>query len=145
MCTDVIWRAFKNAGIDLKSLVDEDIRKNRSAYKGLIKKPDPNIDFRRVPNVDTFLKRHASILTNEVIPGNIDNLKEWQPGDIVVFSKPNQHIAIVSDRRDENSVPYLIHSYGDYAKEDVWVLYADRKILPIVGHYRWKYEDPPAF
>lgn len=123
----------------MKTVVDEDIRKNGYIYNSVIKKPDPNIDFRRVPNLDIFLQRHATTLTNEIISGNIDNLREWQAGDIVVFSKPNQHIAIVSDKRDGNGVPYLIHSYGDFAKEDVWVLYADRKILPIVGHYRWKY------
>lgn len=141
VCTDVIWRAFKNAGIDFKSLIDSDIKTHAVNYIWNIKKADPNIDFRRVPNIDIFLKRHANILTKEIIPGNVENLKEWQAGDVVVFSKPNQHIAIVSDRRDENGVPYLLHSYGDFAKEDIWVLYADRKILPIVGHYRWKYAN----
>ena len=28
VCTDVIWRAFKNAGYSLKDMVDEDIKNN---------------------------------------------------------------------------------------------------------------------
>ncbi len=32
VCTDVIWRALKNAGYNLKDLVDEDIKNNVKAY-----------------------------------------------------------------------------------------------------------------
>jgi len=32
VCTDVIWRAFKDAGYNLKEMVDKDIRNNIRAY-----------------------------------------------------------------------------------------------------------------
>ena len=37
---------------------------------------------------------------------DISEIEEWQGGDIVVFEN---HIGIVSDRRNENGVPYVIH------------------------------------
>ena len=44
VCTDVIWRALKNAGYSLKDMVDEDIANNVSEYPRVEGKPDPNID-----------------------------------------------------------------------------------------------------
>ena len=32
VCTDVIWRGFKAAGINLKDLIDEDIKSNTKLY-----------------------------------------------------------------------------------------------------------------
>ncbi|GAV24290.1 DUF1287 domain-containing protein [Carboxydothermus islandicus] len=133
VCTDVIWRAFKNAGYNLKAMVDEDIKNNLEAYPRVGGKPDPNIDFRRVPNLDVFFRRHAQILTTKLIPGDPENLKEWQGGDIVVFKNP-QHIAIISDKRRRDGVPYIIHNAGPYTRE------ADELLLwlpGIVGHYRF--------
>jgi uncharacterized protein YijF (DUF1287 family) len=108
VCTDVIWRAFQNAGYSLKDMVDQDIKKNLKSYPRVEGRPDPNIDFRRVPNLDSFFKRHATILTTEIIPYNLENMKQWQAGDIVVFGKPIEHIAIVSDVRRTDGVPYII-------------------------------------
>ncbi len=68
VCTDVVWRVLKNAWIDLKTLMDSDIKNNISKYKRVEWKPDPNIDFRRVPNLDTFLQRKAVSLTIKIIP-----------------------------------------------------------------------------
>jgi uncharacterized protein len=87
VCTDVIWRGFKEAGIPLKDLIDNDISKNVSLYKRVSGKPDPNIDFRRVPNQDVFFKRYCESLTTELKSGDLENLKQWQPGDIVVFTE----------------------------------------------------------
>ncbi|GAV23048.1 DUF1287 domain-containing protein [Carboxydothermus pertinax] len=137
VCTDVIWRAFKNAGYDLKEMVDQDIKEHPEAYPRVGGKPDPNIDFRRVPNLDVFFRRHARSLTLKLIPGDPENLKEWQGGDIVVFKNP-QHIAIISDRRRPDGVPYLIHNAGPYPREADELLWW----LPgIVGHYRFPLEN----
>ena len=65
VCTDVIWRAFRAAGYDLKGMMDADIRKNREEYPR-ISWPDPNIDFRRVPNQTVFFRRHAQTLTTRM-------------------------------------------------------------------------------
>jgi len=58
------------------------------------------------------------VLTSEVIPGDADNLKEWQGGDIVVYGSPVPHIAVVSDKRRKDGVPYIIHNGGPYAREE---------------------------
>ena len=51
VCTDVIWRAFKNIWFNLKEKLDKDIKNHLSDYKQIKGKPDSNIDFRRVPNL----------------------------------------------------------------------------------------------
>jgi uncharacterized protein YijF (DUF1287 family) len=136
VCTDVIWRAFREAGYDLKAMVDKDIRENRSRYPR-VDRPDPNIDFRRVLNLNSFFRHRARSLTLQVIPGKKINLQEWQGGDIVIFGSPCNHIAVVSDRRRNDGVPYLIHNRSPYTMEEDALLYWAQKISPIVGHYRW--------
>lgn len=123
VCTDVIWQAFKAAGYDLKELVDTDIKNNTGAYDG-IKTPDSNIDFRRVPNLNIFFRRNAEVLTN-----SLKDPQEWQAGDIVVFTK---HIAICSDKRNKEGIPFIIHHNKSGAKEE-----NKMKKYRIVGHYRW--------
>ena len=139
VCTDVIWRAFKNSWIDLKKLIDKDISDNISNYDRVNLKPDPNIDFRRVPNLNVFLKNNSISLTTKIISWDIKNLEKWQPWDIVVFWEPNNHVAIVSDKRDKNWVPYMIHNSAPTPREDNWIIYWNENISPIIGHYRWKY------
>lgn len=133
VCTDMIWRSFKLIGIDFKALIDEDIANNTSAYTRIEDKPYPNIDFRRVPNIATYLKRHCESLTT-----NLNDKEEWQAGDIVIFR--DSHIAIVSDYRDEDGYPYLIHHADNQQKhleEDVLVELNERK--PVTAHYRWPF------
>lgn len=76
VCTDVIWRGLMGAGIVLKDLMDADIAANVAAYPRTEGNPDPNIDFRRVPNQFAFLERHAESLTTELVPGDLENLAE---------------------------------------------------------------------
>lgn len=123
VCTDVIWAAFKNAGYNLKDMVDADIAAHPDAYTA-IDEPDPNIDFRRVKNLAVFFERNAHSLTTDV-----NDIAAWQPGHIVVYTK---HIAIISDLRDKDGVPYIIHHAGQPVfEEDALTRYE------IVGHYRW--------
>jgi uncharacterized protein YijF (DUF1287 family) len=128
--TDVIWRAFKAAGYNLKDLVDADIRTDPVAYSKLITQPDPNIDFRKVGVLDQFFQRHAIELTTDVKPGDVSNLSEWQPGDIVVFGQPADpdHIAIISDLRRKDGVPLVIHNAGPLATEGDYLLRWHSKI-----------------
>lgn len=135
-CSDVIWRAFKNTGYDFKKMLDEDIKKNQKNYSN-IKTPDPNIDFRRVRNIRTFLEKNTKKLTNSVKPWDEKNLKQWQGGDIVTYDQiPGRlwHIAIVSDKRRKDGVPLIIHNYGGGVKEDDYLLNWPAKIT---GHYRF--------
>ncbi|SHI46408.1 DUF1287 domain-containing protein [Parasporobacterium paucivorans] len=124
VCTDVIWNAFQAAGYNLKSLVDMDIAQNTGAYPSA-ETPDSNIDFRRVANLKVFLERKALNLGTDLA-----NPEEWQPGDIVVFSK---HIAICSDRRNADGIPYIIHHDGMGAREA-----DDLGRYTIKGHFRWQ-------
>lgn len=134
VCTDVIWQAFQAAGYDLKKMLDEDIKNNLECYPRVAGKADPNIDFRRVQNLHIFFKRHASELTLEIKPGDPENLKAWQGGDIVIFAHPLEHIAMVSNQRRSDGIPMLLHNAGPYATEaDVLLRWSS----PIIGHYRF--------
>ncbi len=137
VCTDVIWRAFKNAGYDLKSMIDKDIKSNIKDYPAVEGKPDPNIDFRRVRNLIVFFNKYAKKLTTEIKPNDIKNLQEWQGGDIVTFSNP-EHIAIVSDKRNSDGIPYIIHNAGPYTMEVDNLM---RWIPGITGHFRFPILD----
>ncbi len=103
VCTDVVWRAMKNAGYSLKDMVDEDIKNHVDKYPRVAGKPDPNIDFRRVPNLKVYFERNAINLTTD-----LSKIEEWQPGDIVIFG--TSHIGIISDKRNKKGIPYLIHN-----------------------------------
>ena len=81
------------------TLVADDIATNPNDYD--ILEPDRNIDFRRVKNLKVFFRNHAISLTLDV-----NDIEEWLGGDIVIFK---QHIGIVSDRRNKNGIPYVIH------------------------------------
>jgi uncharacterized protein YijF (DUF1287 family) len=118
VCTDLVWRAFEQAGFDLKAMVDSDIASAAGEYPGVRNVPDPNIDFRRVPNLYVFFKRHGIALTTEVKPWDPENLKQWQPGDIVILGKGYDHIGIVSDKRLRNGVPKILHHGSKYPGEN---------------------------
>lgn len=124
VCTDVVANALKSAGYDPMVLIQEDIEKNPDDYD--IDEPDINIDFRRVENLKVYFSHTAISLTTD-----ISNAEEWQGGDIVIFQN---HVGIISDRRNENGVPYVIHH------NDPWQTAYEQDILEtrddIVGHYR---------
>lgn len=134
VCTDVVWRAMRDAGYNLKGLVEKDIRENLSKYPRVSGRPDPNIDYRRVPNLLVYFRRHGLELTKEIIPGDVDNLYLWQAGDIVTFDHPHEHIAIISDKRRADGVPYILHNSGPIASESD---YLQRWPSPITGHFRF--------
>jgi uncharacterized protein YijF (DUF1287 family) len=115
-------------------MIDKDIRDNLSLYPRVAGKPEPNIDFRRVPNLIVFLRRHATELTREVRPGDQENLYLWQAGDIVTFDYPFEHIAIIADKRRPDGVPYILHNAGPVARETDQLLSWPSKIS---GHFRF--------
>ena len=125
VCTDLVWRALANAGYSLKDLVDEDVANNVAAYPRVEGNPDPNIDFRRVANLKIFFERNCSALTLDP-----NDIAQWQPGDIVTFG--TNHIAIVSDKRNQDGMPYIIHNAGQPVREE------DALTWPgISGHFRF--------
>jgi hypothetical protein len=132
VCTDVIVRAYRAIGIDLQVLVHEDMRANFSHYPRLwgLRKPDSNIDHRRVPNLQKFFERMDSKVA--VTPSVVS----YMPGDLVTWMLPGNlpHIGIVSDRRASNSGrPLVIHNIGAGPVEEDMLL-----AFPITGHFRYK-------
>lgn len=124
VCTDVVAFGLLGAGYDLMELVSEDIALNKEKYN--IKKPDKNIDFRRVVNLKVYFENNASVLSTD-----INKIGEWQGGDIVIFKN---HIGVISDKRNKRGIPFVIHhsnSYQKYYEEDILESRSD-----IVGHYR---------
>jgi len=134
VCTDVVWRAMRDAGYDLKAIVDKDIRENIARYPRVAGKPDPNIDFRRVPNLIVFFHKYATELTKEIKPGDLDNLFQWQAGDLVTYDYPHEHIAIVSDKRGKDGLPFILHNAGPIASETDQLQSWPSKIT---GHFRF--------
>ncbi|MBR6812033.1 MAG: DUF1287 domain-containing protein [Oscillospiraceae bacterium] len=127
VCTDVVWRAFKNAGYDLKQMVDNDIARCPQDYPGA-SPADPNIDFRRVSNLDVFFSKYAQSLTT-----NVNDISQWQPGDIAVFEN-DSHIGIVSDLRNSEGVAFLIHNSGQRDREEDRL---SRSGAAVIAHYRF--------
>src|SRR6266478_7875801 len=64
VCSDVVVRAFRKAGIDLQKEVHDDMKANFSAYptKWGADVVDSNIDHRRVLNLMTFFDRRGKSL-----------------------------------------------------------------------------------
>lgn len=124
VCADVVAQSLLNAGYDLRELVDEDIRMNPWEYD--VDQPDDNIDFRRVRNLKVYFSHTAIPLTTDV-----NEISEWQGGDIVVFEK---HIGVVSDKRNKDGVSYVIHHNDPFQKSYEEDILERRK--DIVGHYR---------
>ena len=131
VCTDVVVRAFRKAGVDLQVLVHDDMKAAFSAYPqqwGLAR-PDPNIDHRRVPNMMTFFKRKSRALPLS------DDPAAFQPGDVVAWRLPGGrlHVGVVSNVRARDARRYLmVHNIGAGAQlEDI--LFA----FDIIGHYRY--------
>ena len=126
VCTDVIAFGLKDAGYDLMELVNQDILKNQKQYN--IKEIDKNIDYRRVNNLDIYFKNNHITLTTD-----LSKIEEWQGGDIIVFK---DHIGIISDKRNKNGIPFLIHHANPIQKnyeENILEIYGQDFII---GHYR---------
>jgi len=133
VCTDVVIRAYRAIGIDLQVLVHEDMRANFKSYPRLwgLSEPDPNIDHRRVPNLQKFLERASA-----TVASTDSAAAAFLPGDLVTWLLPGNvpHIGIVSDRRASDTGRLLvIHNIGPGPMEED-VLFA----YPITGHYRYR-------
>jgi uncharacterized protein YijF (DUF1287 family) len=130
VCTDVVIRAFRDAlKWDLQKLVHEDMKANFAKYPKIwgLKKPDKNIDHRRVPNLQVYFSRHAQKLKPTTDPAN------YRPGDLVtcIVGGNLPHIMIVSDKKNAADVPHIIHNIGHGTQEEDCLFQ-----FPLTGHYR---------
>jgi uncharacterized protein YijF (DUF1287 family) len=134
VCSDVVIRAYRAVGIDLQQRVHEDMRGAFSAYPRAwgLSRPDPNIDHRRVPNLQTFFRRRG------VARPPSSNPSDYAAGDLVTWLLPGNlpHIGVVSDRRaPDGRRPLIVHNIGRGPEiEDM--LFAH----PVTGHYRYRGE-----
>ena len=125
VCTDVIVRAFRKVGIDLQKEIYLDKKAHPKRYKGLYytDRLDPNIDHRRVKNLQAYFAAKGYRVKGA-----------FKPGDIVVWKLSGSnldHIGLCSDKLNSKGEPLIIHNVGYGAKEeDVLRKYK------IVDHFR---------
>ncbi len=131
VCTDVVIRSLRALGIDLQQLVHEDMRRAFSRYPRTwgLSRPDPNIDHRRVFNLEVFFKRQGADVPVTDIPG------DYLPGDIVTWRLPDgrPHMGVVSTRRTANGHPLIVHNIGLGPRLDDMLFAFD-----IAGHFRYR-------
>lgn len=130
VCTDLVIRAYRVLGIDLQQAVHEDMSEAFSAYpdKWGLETPDPNIDHRRVPNLEVLFARKGVRLPVT------DDAEDYLPGDLVTWNLgPLPHIGIVvSVPSDDNERFQIVHNIGRGPElEDMLFDF------PIVGHFRF--------
>lgn len=133
VCTDVVIRAYRKLGTDLQALVHRDMKRHFSSYPknwGL-KRPDPNIDHRRVPNLMTYFKRQGASLRVT------QKGEDYLPGDVVSWNLGGgiTHIGVVSDvpSRTHPNRFQMIHNIGEgQVVEDCLFSYQ------ITGHFRYR-------
>ena len=130
VCTDVLIRSYRALAIDLQKEVHEDMASSFSAYprRWGLSAPDPNIDHRRVPNLEVFFTRHGNRIPITGDPA------DYQPGDLVSWMVgPLPHIGIVVAVRSSDGKRFqVVHNIGRGPElEDMLFDY------PIVGHFRY--------
>lgn len=131
VCTDVVIRAYRKLGIDLQKEVHEDMKANFSKYPTQwgLKKPDTNIDHRRVPNLEVFFQRKGEKLAVT------QNASDYKTGHLVTWMLNGKlpHIGIVSHKKSaDGKRPLIVHNVGGgQVLEDCLFSY------PIVGHFRY--------
>lgn len=123
VCTDVIVRALRGAGLDLQVLVFEDRNLHPERYPNRRERPNPVIDHRRVGNLVALLRRHA-------VTGAVGSAQGLGPGDVVIFDTgiangtPFDHIGIVDDARDAE---------GNLHAINVWTVGWRTSSMPLIG------------
>ena len=131
VCSDVVVRAFRKAGIDLQKEVHEDMKLAWAEYpkKWGARGTDANIDHRRVLNLTTYFNRQGKSL-----PISNDRA-DYLPGDVVAWELSDgvEHIGILTNLWSEPDKHCLVvHNIGAGARvEDVLLAWK------IIGHYRY--------
>ena len=100
------------------------------------KKPDRNIDHRRVPNLETFFRREGVRRALTDAPAN------FKAGDIVSWNLKGDagslpHIGIVTAKKARSGRPLLVHNIGAGPKlEDVlfeWKMTGHFRVAPRIA------------
>jgi uncharacterized protein YijF (DUF1287 family) len=123
VCTDIVVRALRPAGLDLQALVFEDRNLHPERYPGKREPPRPSIDHRRVGNLVALLRHLA-------VEGAIGAQGGFAPGDVVVFDtgiangSPFDHIGIVDDVKDAD---------GSLRAINIWTVGRRTSSMALIG------------
>ena len=139
VCADVVIRAARDAlGLDLQKLVHEDMVKDFDAYPARkawgSKRPDANIDHRRVLNLEAYWTRAGARLWAAPGPAEGDSFpKPLEIGDIVTWLLDARlpHVGIVASAGEHTNV---VHNIGRGAEESPIEAFSTHRA---VAHYRW--------
>lgn len=141
VCADVIIRAVRDAfSLDLQKLVHEDMLSHFDEYPARRawgeKRPDANIDHRRVLNLEKYFERCGACLWHAKGPVPGDEFpKLLETGDIVTWllgaRLPHIGIVFAASGHERSTV---IHNVGRGAEE---VSLSDFHPDLAAGHYRW--------
>ncbi|MBA3455902.1 MAG: DUF1287 domain-containing protein [Deltaproteobacteria bacterium] len=112
VCTDVVIRAVRNAGVDLQKALYDDIKRAPKAYPMVKGRANPHIDQRRVKTLLPYFVRHWEAHT----PRFDDPEDPLRPGDVIFMDTfPSKagpdHIGILSDRLDDQGLPLVINNW----------------------------------
>jgi hypothetical protein len=131
VCTDLVIRAYRALGIDLQQDVHEEMKAHFAAFPNNwgLRRPDPNIDHRRVLNLQVLFSRKGIVLPVTANP------EDYAAGDLVTWVLPGNlpHIGIVAHQKSpDGRRPLIVHNIGRGPQlEDMLFTY------PITGHYRY--------
>lgn len=138
VCSDVIIRAYRAVGIDLQKEVHEDMRAHFAAYpqRWGLRRPDSNIDHRRVPNLMAFFSRQG-----QKLPLSREG-RDYAAAEIVCWDLGGgiTHIGLATDRRTADGArPLMVHNIGAGPQlEDM--LFG----FKVIGRYRYRGARGPA-
>lgn len=136
VCTDLVVRAFRHAGIDLQKEVHTDMKARPAAYPKIWdnKNIDRNIDHRRCPNLVAWFKKHGESLPTALDEATLQ--KHCQPGDVVFYVREGAthpwHVGIVSDRKADDGMPLIVDSFPPHTSES----HRLDAFAPVHSHFR---------
>lgn len=132
VCTDVVVRAVRNAGVDLQQTLHEDIKSSPRGFP-MVKKPNANIDHRRVKTLLPHFERQWQQLPVD------EDIDPWLPGDIIFMQtmgdeRPD-HLGIVSDELGLSGAPLIINNWTDgFATSAMDIA----RLVPITQRFRMR-------
>ncbi|MBA2540358.1 MAG: DUF1287 domain-containing protein [Deltaproteobacteria bacterium] len=132
VCTDVIVRAVRNAGVDLQKELHEDIKRARAVYPK--NAGNWQIDQRRVLTLLPYFQRHWEKRTAKLD----DPDDPLRPGDVILMDTfPSKfgpdHIGIISDTIGESGLPLVINNWTvGYVESEMDLLTS----VPVLYRYR---------
>lgn len=139
VCADVVVRAARDGlGMDLQQLVHEDMVKDFAAYPAArvwgSRRPDANIDHRRVLNLEAYFTRAGARLWAATRPVTGDAFPlPLEVGDILTWMLDARlpHIGIVVNT---SPLANLVHNIGRGAEQTPLAAFSPHRAA---GHYRW--------